>query len=132
MRLLLSGLLALSACLQVVLSQGDDATVDGMQNALNIQREQMSRLANLMDSAKKPPGGPAKGSTVTFKNPAAKKFLVDGTKIPDVDFDAGPSWSGLMPISGAKNETRKLFFWFWPANNPSDTKDLTFWTNGKI
>ena len=29
-----------------------------------------------------------------------------------VNFDAGPSWSGLMPISGAKNETRKLFFWF--------------------
>ena len=29
-----------------------------------------------------------------------------------VKFDAGPSWSGLMPISGAANETRKLFFWW--------------------
>lgn len=28
-----------------------------------------------------------------------------------VNFDAGPSWAGLMPISGAANETRKLFFW---------------------
>ncbi|KDR75252.1 hypothetical protein GALMADRAFT_211511 [Galerina marginata CBS 339.88] len=104
--------------------------LNGMQNALNIQREQMNRMSNILDAAKSPPGGPAKGSTVTFKNPAAKKFLVDGKKIPDVNFDAGPSWSGLMPISGAKNETRKLFFWFWPANNPSDTKDLVFWTNG--
>ncbi|KAF9564818.1 alpha/beta-hydrolase [Agrocybe pediades] len=104
--------------------------MDGMQNALDIQREQMTRMSNLMSSAKSPPGGPAKGSTITFKNPAAKKFEVDGTKIPLVNFDAGPSWSGLMPISGAKNETRKLFFWFWPANNPADTKDLIFWTNG--
>ncbi|KAF9010474.1 alpha/beta-hydrolase [Cyathus striatus] len=67
-----------------------------------------------------------------FKNPAADKFFVDGTKIPDVKFDAGPSWAGLMPISGAKNETRKLFFWyvFWPANNPASVRDLVFWTNG--
>lgn len=28
-----------------------------------------------------------------------------------VPFDAGPSWSGLMPISGNANETRQLFFW---------------------
>lgn len=28
-----------------------------------------------------------------------------------VKFDAGPSWSGLMPISNHPNETRKLFFW---------------------
>lgn len=69
-------------------------------------------------------------STITFKNPKAKQFFVDGTKLPEVDFDAGPSWSGLMPISGAKNETRKLFFWFWPTNNPAHTDELLFWTNG--
>lgn len=33
---------------------------------------------------------------------------MDGTKIPEVNFDVGPSWSGLMPISGAANETRKV------------------------
>lgn len=66
-----------------------------------------------------------------------------------VPFDAGPSWAGLMPISGAKNETRKLFFWFvflilheeeclidprnirfWPTNNASNGDELLFWTNG--
>jgi len=133
MRVLFSGLATVLACfhlVQVAADSGASDAMDGMQNALDIQREQMARMSNLMDSAKKPPGGPAKGSTITFKNPAAKKFEVDGTKIPDgqsclifayvhnmaqtcslVDFDAGPSWSGLMPISGAKNETRKLFFW---------------------
>ncbi|KII86786.1 hypothetical protein PLICRDRAFT_114108 [Plicaturopsis crispa FD-325 SS-3] len=69
-------------------------------------------------------------SSIIFSNPAASQFYVDGTSIPDVKFDAGPSWSGLMPISSDPNETRKLFFWFWPSNNASNTEDLIFWTNG--
>jgi hypothetical protein len=36
------------------------------------------------------------------------EFFVDGNSIPEVDFDVGPSWSGLLPISGNKNETRKV------------------------
>jgi hypothetical protein len=35
-------------------------------------------------------------------------FYVDGTTIPEVDWDVGPSWAGLIPISGDKNETRKV------------------------
>ncbi|CAE7154371.1 unnamed protein product [Rhizoctonia solani] len=69
-------------------------------------------------------------ATISFSNPKAEDFFVDGTKIPEVEFDAGPSWSGLMPISADPNETRKLFFWFWPSNNPQFTNDLVFWTNG--
>ena len=64
---------------------------------------------------------------VTFSNPRASgalvfwyvcipqvieiicaEFYVDGTTIPEVDFDVGPSWSGLLPISGDPNETRKV------------------------
>ncbi|KAA1474008.1 alpha/beta-hydrolase [Dentipellis sp. KUC8613] len=70
------------------------------------------------------------GSTIHFSNPKAQEFFVDGKTIPLVPFDAGPSWSGLLPISGAKNETRKLFFWFWPTTNVSNANDLLFWTNG--
>lgn len=36
------------------------------------------------------------------------EFFVDGTTLPEVDFDLGPSWSGLLPISNAANETRKV------------------------
>ena len=36
------------------------------------------------------------------------EFYVDGKSLPLVDFDIGPSWSGLIPISGAANETRKV------------------------
>lgn len=62
---------------------------------------------------------------ITFSNPKASRmskwsrkyllwlikiqeFFVDGTSIPEVDFDAGPSWAGLLPISGNSNETRKV------------------------
>ena len=33
-------------------------------------------------------------TTISFSNPTANDYLVDGTKIPEVDFDVGPSWSG--------------------------------------
>ena len=36
------------------------------------------------------------------------EFYVDGTTIPEVDWDVGPSWAGLLPISGDKGETRKV------------------------
>lgn len=33
---------------------------------------------------------------------------MDGSRIPEVDFDVGPSWAGLLPISGDPDETRKV------------------------
>ncbi|KAF8671642.1 Alpha beta-hydrolase [Rhizoctonia solani] len=80
--------------------------------------------------APRAPELPKRATTISFANPKAAQYLVDGTKIPEVDFDVGPSWSGLMPISGNANETRKLFFWFWPTTNQEYTDDLVFWTNG--
>ena len=59
-----------------------------------------------------------------FRNPELQKrassfltnktepFAVNGTGIPEVDFDVGESYAGLLPISDDPNETRKLFFWF--------------------
>ncbi|KIJ33176.1 hypothetical protein M422DRAFT_183566 [Sphaerobolus stellatus SS14] len=67
---------------------------------------------------------------ITFSNPKASQFFVDGTTIPEVDFDVGPSWAGLLPISSAKNETRELFFWFFPPGPQGSSDDLIFWTNG--
>jgi len=67
---------------------------------------------------------------ISFSNPKAARFYVDGTTIPLVNFDAGPSWSGLIPISSAANETRKLFFWFFPPGPEGSLDDLIFWTNG--
>lgn len=68
-------------------------------------------------------------STVTYSL-VATEFWVDGTSIPEVNFDIGPSWSGLLPISNKTGETRKLFFWFFPPGPEGSLDDLVFWTNG--
>ncbi|KAF2099513.1 alpha/beta-hydrolase [Rhizodiscina lignyota] len=57
------------------------------------------------------------------------KFAVDGTAIPDVDFDIGESYAGLLPISSAANAS-ELYFWFFPTDNPDGKDDLTIWLNG--
>ncbi|KXN88358.1 Carboxypeptidase cpdS [Leucoagaricus sp. SymC.cos] len=67
---------------------------------------------------------------ITFSNPKASQFFVNGTSIPEVDFDVGPSWAGLLPISNKANETRQLFFWFFPPGPQGSLDDLIFWTNG--
>ncbi|KAL9126843.1 MAG: hypothetical protein Q9217_004170 [Psora testacea] len=47
-----------------------------------------------------------------YLNSATQKFVVNGTGIPDVNFDVGESYAGQLPISQSANETRELFFWF--------------------
>ena len=111
--------------------------MEGMETAEAIQREQLERLRDFLG----PQVSSEEGHTVrsesriespiNFRNPRAREFFVDGRSIPDgkcvlvytsvqssdthrapiVNFDAGPSWSGLLPISNHPNETRKLFFW---------------------
>jgi carboxypeptidase D len=77
---------------------------------------------------------------------ALSDFYVEGTTLPLVNFDVGPSWSGLVPISAAANETRKvqllgnstgdfglvflisqLFFWFFPPGPLGSQDDLILW-----
>ncbi|KAG1740198.1 Alpha/Beta hydrolase protein [Suillus paluster] len=67
---------------------------------------------------------------ITFTNTKASEFYVDGRSLPLVDFDVGPSWAGLLPISNSTNETRQLFFWFFPPGPEGSLDDLIFWTNG--
>lgn len=42
-------------------------------------------------------------------------FAVDGKAIPNIPFDARELYSGLLPTSDTANETKKLFFWFYPS-----------------
>src|SRR5277367_68467 len=48
-----------------------------------------------------------------FLTAKTKEFAVNGTAMPEVDFDIGESYAGLIPISASPDETRKLFFWFF-------------------
>jgi len=35
-----------------------------------------------------------------------------------------------MPISANVNETRQLYFWFFPSSNPNAHEEITIWLNG--
>ncbi|KAF2092037.1 alpha/beta-hydrolase [Saccharata proteae CBS 121410] len=65
-----------------------------------------------------------------YLNNVTEKFVVNGSAIPEVDFDIGESYAGLLPISGNANETRELFFWFFPSTNPLAADEVTIWLNG--
>ncbi len=55
---------------------------------------------------------------------------MNGTAIPDVDFDVGQSYAGLLPISQKSNETSQLYFWYFPSQNPLADDEITIWLNG--
>ncbi|GKT41518.1 putative serine carboxypeptidase [Colletotrichum spaethianum] len=63
-------------------------------------------------------------------NDKTEKYLVNGTSIPLVDWDLGESYAGLMPISKESNETRKLFFWYFPTTNEKASDEVAIWLNG--
>ncbi|KAK7045654.1 hypothetical protein VNI00_007487 [Paramarasmius palmivorus] len=143
----------LFSCSIIPAAHAVGGAMQGMEDALDIQREQIQRMRDFLGPMSTPPTIEKRqqAPTITFANPAAEQFFVDGTTIPDGKFselrrrqvdlfelitnlslrwNPGPSWAGLMPISGDPDETRKLFFWFWPTTNVENTNNLVFWTNG--
>lgn len=35
-----------------------------------------------------------------------------------------------MPISTRKDESRELYFWYFPSENPAAKDEITIWLNG--
>jgi carboxypeptidase D len=58
------------------------------------------------------------------------EFAVNGSALPEVDFNIGESYSGLLPITSDPSDPNKLFFWFFPSSNPLAEKEITIWLNG--
>ncbi|KAG8168738.1 hypothetical protein KVR01_001487 [Diaporthe batatas] len=63
-----------------------------------------------------------------FLTNTTSKFVVNGSAIPDVDFDVGESYAGSIPL--ATNSSDNLFFWFFPSENPAAEKEILIWLNG--
>lgn len=73
----------------------------------------------------------SKTDRLTCYSPSPE-FAVNGTAIPDVDFDVGESYAGSLPISGKPNEEGNLFFWFFPSTNPAAKDEILIWLNGGV
>jgi carboxypeptidase D len=65
-----------------------------------------------------------------FATDKSKPFSVNGTGFPEVPFDIGESYAGLLPISDDPSETRKLFFWFFPSTQAETQEEVVIWLNG--
>jgi carboxypeptidase D len=55
-------------------------------------------------------------------------FAVNGSSLPEIDFDIGESYAGSMPIGNSTIDS--LFFWFVPTDNPSAGDEIVIWLNG--
>ncbi|KAK5048565.1 hypothetical protein LTR84_005656 [Exophiala bonariae] len=66
----------------------------------------------------------------SYLNDDTKKFAVNGTGVPMVDFDIGESYAGTLPIDGNSTNENQLFFWFFPSDNPDAGDEITIWLNG--
>ncbi|KAG6009042.1 hypothetical protein E4U21_003373 [Claviceps maximensis] len=69
-------------------------------------------------------------SALKFHNSKTSKYLLNGTAIPDVDFDIGEAYAGQMSISNNVHGDEKFFFWFQPSPNPAARKEILIWLNG--
>ncbi|KAI6279320.1 hypothetical protein MCOR34_011231 [Pyricularia oryzae] len=65
-----------------------------------------------------------------FLTDKTRKFSVDGNGIPEVKFDVGESYAGQLPISNNSTDENKMFFWFFPSQNPLAKKEIMIWLNG--
>ncbi|EXJ80079.1 carboxypeptidase [Capronia epimyces CBS 606.96] len=66
----------------------------------------------------------------SYLTPQTKKFAVNGSAIPLVDFDIGESYAGTLSIDHNSSNLNQLYFWFFPSNNPAASDEITIWLNG--
>ncbi|KAI0773581.1 Alpha/Beta hydrolase protein [Fomes fomentarius] len=67
---------------------------------------------------------------VTLNDPRTDNLLVDGKSIPNITWDIGNSYTGLLHISDDLDNDRKPFFWLFPPGPQGSDEDLIFWTVG--
>ncbi|KAG9237435.1 serine carboxypeptidase [Amylocarpus encephaloides] len=73
---------------------------------------------------------PHKRTTKEYLTHSTKKFAVNGSALPEVDFNIGESYAGTLPISANSSDPNQLWFWFFPSSNPLAEKEITIWLNG--
>lgn len=65
---------------------------------------------------------------LVLQNANTTRFAVNGSALPDVNFDIGESYAGLLPI-GDENSS-ELFFWYVPSENELAGDEILIWLNG--
>lgn len=80
----------------------------------------------------KPHGyGGGHNNTIIPQNANTTRFAVNGSALPDVDFDIGESYAGLLDIGPTfGKDPSELYFWFFPSANELAGDEIIIWLNG--
>ena len=107
---------------------------DGRSVRARLQQAKERRAEQYLKHARREQHTPAPvlatRASSPFLNSKSQKFAVNGSGLPDIPFDIGESYAGLLPISASANESRQLFFWFFPSPNDAVTDEITIWLQG--
>ncbi|KAM0323834.1 hypothetical protein ACHAQA_008412 [Verticillium albo-atrum] len=115
--------------LSVLLSLGTLSQAAFNRGALNAFNHKLPRNDKRHAAPPQQPRLQKRGES-RFLNNQTEKFVVNGTGIPEVNFDIGESYAGLLPISQSPDEERELYFWFFPTTNPDAGDEVVIWLNG--
>ncbi|KID96271.1 serine-type carboxypeptidase, partial [Metarhizium majus ARSEF 297] len=98
---------------------------DGRENPAAQQRPKFTQRGVRFDKWTRNGSVPRK-----FDNVNTRRFAVNGTGIPDVAFDIGEAYAGMLSTTNDINGTERFYFWFQPSPNPAAKKDIVIWLNG--
>ena len=69
--------------------------------------------------------------TIIPQNVNTTKFALDGSAIPNVTFDVGEGYAGLLPISEQANSS-ELYFVFFPSENELAGDEILIWRTSHL
>ncbi|PPJ52261.1 hypothetical protein CBER1_10589 [Cercospora berteroae] len=120
-----AGIGALMAALGAAVVVIQVALVSGASGPSGWNQEQQKR--QILQEHEEPSRLRGRAEHVVAVNTNTSQFVVDGTALPEVDFDIGQAFAGQLPISQEANETRKLYFFFSPSSDPAASDEITIW-----
>ncbi|MCJ1477188.1 hypothetical protein MMC13_005859 [Lambiella insularis] len=68
--------------------------------------------------------------TLKFLTNKTAPFAVNGSALPKFNFNIGESYSGTLSIDANPCNSNRLWFWFFPSDNPAASDEITVWLNG--
>ncbi|KUJ18761.1 alpha/beta-hydrolase [Mollisia scopiformis] len=101
-----------------------------LSDALSNPHEKAAKYAKRSNKPALTRDAPRTRSTSMFLTNSTAKFAVNGSALPEVDFNIGESYAGTLSISSNPTDINALWFWFFPSTNPAASKEITIWLNG--
>ncbi|KAI9715942.1 MAG: hypothetical protein M1828_000530 [Chrysothrix sp. TS-e1954] len=120
----MKGTAALTALLGATATLVASSALRKHAHTFHARRNELAVSANAAREAQKLE---TRQNPMQYMNSKTAKYAVNGSALPEVDFDIGETYSGSLPIDDTDKE---FFFWFVPTTNPAATNEITIWLNG--